>query len=163
MKYFPVLVFACILALSSCKEETASTAAAPSFSIDSVKAQISASNAKYGASFANNDSATFLASYTGDACLYAPNAEALCSGEGIAMFFRQGYQMGIRDIKLTTSEVVGGPDAVAETGKYELMSSDGKTMDKGKFIVIWKPVNGQWKMYRDIFNTDMPGMPPPAK
>jgi len=29
-------------------------------------------------------------------------------------------------------------------------------LDKGKYIVIWKKVDGEWKYYRDIFNSDLP-------
>ena len=64
--------------------------------------------------------------------------------------------MGIRNIKLTTQEVMGGKDAVAETGKYEMMDAGGKTLDNGKYIAVWKEENGKWKMYRDEWNSAMP-------
>ena len=48
----------------------------------------------------------------------------------------------------------------SEVGKYELMGDKDMSMDKGKFIVIWKNDNGKWKMYRDVWNSDMP--PPPT-
>jgi ketosteroid isomerase-like protein len=35
----------------------------------------------------------------------------------------------------------------------------GKVVDRGKYIVIWKREQGQWKLHRDIWNTSMP----PAK
>jgi hypothetical protein len=28
--------------------------------------------------------------------------------------------------------------------------------DRGKYIVIWRKVGCQWKLHRDIFNTNMP-------
>jgi ketosteroid isomerase-like protein len=33
---------------------------------------------------------------------------------------------------------------------------DMRALDKGKYIVIWKQEDGQWKLHRDIFNSSMP-------
>jgi hypothetical protein len=48
---------------------------------------------------------------------------------------------------------------LVETGRYEIYGAENKLMDKGKYVVAWKPVNGDWKLYRDIFNSDMPAAP----
>ena len=69
--------------------------------------------------------------------------------------------MGIRNIKLNTEEVSGGETAVVETGSYELFADNNVSIDKGKFIVLWKKENGKWKMHRDIYNSDIP-LPAPA-
>jgi hypothetical protein len=29
-------------------------------------------------------------------------------------------------------------------------------LDEGKYIVIWKQVEGQWKLHRDILNSSRP-------
>ena len=45
---------------------------------------------------------------------------------------------------------------LAETAHYEMYGADNKLLDKGKYVVVWKPVNGEWKLYRDIWNSSMP-------
>ena len=50
----------------------------------------------------------------------------------------------------------GGKDGVTETGTYEMFVDKNVSVDKGKFIVLWKQVDGKWKMHRDIWNSDMP-------
>lgn len=145
-----------LLALVSCNNETPVLAVTQAFPLDSVKAQIAASNEHYGAAFTNNDSAGFVANYTEDGCLFAPNMARICGRQGIGTFFRGGYDMGIRNIKLTTEEVTGGKEAVVETGKYEIMAQDGKVIDLGKYIVIWKEEDGVFKMHRDEWNSDLP-------
>ena len=70
--------------------------------------------------------------------------------------------MGISNIVLTTEEVMGGKDAVVETGKYEMFVGDKVSAEKGKYILVWKEENGKWKMHRDIWNSDAPPPPPPA-
>lgn len=143
----------------SCSEPTASVA--PAFSIDSAKAAIAASNKMYNESFAKNDSVAFVGCYTSDAVLMAPNMPALSGSDGIKAFFTGGYAMGIRGIDLVTTEVNGGPEMVYETGTYSVKDGTGNSLEKGKFIVIWKNVDGVWKMHRDIYNSDAPTPPPP--
>ncbi|MEP7144602.1 MAG: DUF4440 domain-containing protein [Ferruginibacter sp.] len=132
------------------------------FSLDSVKAAITAGNKLYGGYFAADDSAKFVDCYTSDACIFPSNMPKMCGPQAITAFFNGGYKMGIRNIKLTTNEVSGGKEAVMETGNYELLAAKDQVIDKGKYIVIWKEENGKWKMHRDIWNTDMPE-PLPAK
>jgi ketosteroid isomerase-like protein len=160
--FLPLATIVAVL-LFSCNSETAKTtetAAAPSFSLDSAKAAIAASNASFGSCFANGDSVNFVSHYTSNACINPSNMARMCGSQAINAFFSGGYKMGIRNIKLSTDEVMGGKDGVIETGTYELMADKGVSLDKGKFIVIWKEENGKWKMHRDIWNTDMPAAAP---
>jgi len=144
---------------TSCSEPTASVA--PAFNLDSAKAAIASSNKMYNECFAKNDSTGFVGCYTSDAILMAPNMPALTGSEAIKAFFNGGYAMGIRGIDLVTTEVNGGAEMVYETGTYSVKDGSGNSLEKGKFIVIWKNVNGSWKMHRDIYNSDAPPPPPP--
>lgn len=165
LKSATVFFIATITAITSCTnapEKTEPAAAVSTFSIDSAKAAIAASNKLYGECFATSDSAKFISCYTSDACIYVTNAPKMCGPQAITAFFNGAYKMGIRNLKLTTEEVTGSKEAVVETGAYELFADKGISLDKGKFIVIWKEENGKWKMHRDIWNTDMPA-PAPAK
>lgn len=147
----------------SCNDEAKEATATDSFNLDSVKAAIATSNATYASGFATQDSVGFTGHYTSDACINPTGVPQICGTQGITAFFNMGYQMGIRDIKLTTKEVMGGKDGVIETGNYEVLGAQGMSFEKGKFIVIWKEENGKWKMHRDIWNSDAPPPPVPAK
>lgn len=117
-----LLLFACaviLLGFTACNNEP-KTAGASSFSLDSVKAQIAASNAIYGDCFAKNDSTTFVACYTSDACINPSGVPKICGSAGINAFFGGAVKMGIKKIVLTTAEVMGGKDGVIETGSYDL-------------------------------------------
>ena len=60
-------------------------------------------------------------------------------------------------IQLETLEVQGSGDFAYEVGTYTLSGKrQGDHTDRGKYIVIWKNEDGQWKLHRDIFNTDLP-------
>lgn len=155
------VVIACTITLfTACSNEGATTDSA-TFSLDSAKTAIAASNKNFGASWATGDSAMFAGCYTSDAVLNAPNMPAMTGTAGITAFFNEGYKWGIRNVALQTNEVFGGKDCVVETGTYELFMENNVSGDKGKFIVMWKEENGKWKMYRDVWNSDLPCPPPP--
>jgi ketosteroid isomerase-like protein len=157
----PVILGVSCAFMYSCNDAKTGTVAADSFNLDSVKTAIAASNATYGSGFAAQDSVGFISHYTSDACVNPTGVPQICGTQGITAFFNMAHQMGIRDIKLTTKEVMGGKDAVVETGTYEVLGAQGVSFEKGKFIVVWKEENGKWKMHRDIWNSDAPAPPPP--
>jgi len=45
---------------------------------------------------------------------------------------------------------------ITEEGVFEINLKDGKQIDKGKYVVVWKKEDGKWKLYRDMSNTDLP-------
>ena len=71
--------------------------------------------------------------------------------------------MGSPDFKLEATEVWGDENMVEEVGVYTFNDANGTTLDKGKYICLWKMEDGKWKIYRDIFNSDMPAPPPPPQ
>lgn len=158
-----LLIASAISLLSSCNNEAAkSDPVAADFSLDSVKTAIEASNKVFGECWATGDSVQFAGCYTTDACINPPNLPRMCGSKAITSFFNGGYQMGVRNIKITTQEVMGGAETVSEMGSYEMFGDKNMSLDKGKFIVVWKQENGKWKMHRDVWNSDI--MPPtPAK
>ena len=142
--------------LSSCNNDGAKNGSVATFNIDSVKAAIASSNAVYGECFATGDSTKFANCYTADACINPPNMPRMCGTQAITTFFNAGYKQGIRNLKITTEDIIGSENSVAEIGKYEVLGDKAVSFEKGKFIVIWKNENGKWKMYRDIWNSDNP-------
>jgi len=40
--------------------------------------------------------------------------------------------------------------------EWKLFIKDGTEVDSGKAIVIWKKEDGEWKLFRDIINSDLP-------
>ncbi|MGB4843210.1 MAG: nuclear transport factor 2 family protein [Ferruginibacter sp.] len=145
---------------SACSNEAATTDTTH-FNLDSVKAAIAVSNKAFGESWATGDSAKFANCYTTDGVMSPPNMPAIAGTAAVTAFFNEGYKWGIRNIALKTNEVFGSKDCVVETGTYELFMENNVSGDKGKFIVMWKEENRKWKMYRDLWNSDLPALPPP--
>jgi ketosteroid isomerase-like protein len=153
-----ILTFAAVLCCIAAAGQSTSTSGS-SINLMALKTEIAANNKKFVTAVQNGDSVAIANNYHSDAKAYPPNSEVLDQRSGIASYFGAMKGMGIKSFNLTTTDVFGGPADVIETGTYEV--SDGtKTIDKGKYIVIWRKENGQWKNYRDIWNSDMPPTPP---
>lgn len=133
----------------------------PSFDLAAARTSIEAVNAEFGALVAKSDSAGIANLYTSDAKVLGANMPAVSGKSGIQSAFKGMLDMGIAGAKLTTTDVWGTEDLVAEEGSYSLTAKDGKEIDKGKYIVLWKMEDGKWKLFRDCFNSDLP--PAPAK
>jgi ketosteroid isomerase-like protein len=122
--------------------------------LDAVKTQIIAADKQFEDAFAKGDSLAMLNVYHPQAKVFPPNAEP-GDGKIMASFAANASKMGVKSVKLNSDEVSGGPEEVVETGTYEL--SDGtKAIDNGKYIVIWKKDGDKWKIYRDIWNSNIP-------
>ncbi len=118
-----------------------------------VRKVIEASNAIY-ADLANKEDASILTRYTDDACLLPPNAAPVCGKENMLKFFKSGPKV---QVKFTIQHLYGdGKEYVTEESTYEMTDMNGKKMDEGKVIVIWKKTNDGWKMYRDMFSSNGP-------
>lgn len=162
-KTFHLLIIFSAFVIASCNtastdEKTAAatdTKDTPAFDIAAARTAIEAMNVKFGESFRKKDSTAIASYYTGDAWLLPPNSEPV-KGSGILSLWGGFVNAGFSDLKLTTDEVTGNQDQVAEVGHYEIVGGDGKTADKGKYLVVWKPVDGGWKLHRDIWNSSLP-------
>jgi uncharacterized protein (TIGR02246 family) len=125
-----------------------------------VRSAIEAVNVKFGAAWGKKDAAALAALYTANATVMAPNGAPVAGSQAILEFWKAGLAVLPPVGKLTTAEVEAHGDTAHEVGTYELSAADGKVIDKGKYIVIWKREGGQWKMHRDIWNSDLPAAAP---
>jgi len=57
-------------------------------------------------------------------------------------------------IDMTESGQMGG--SAWSTGSYKILGADGKSLDTGKWIEVWAETENGWKIYKDIWNSDLP-------
>jgi uncharacterized protein (TIGR02246 family) len=120
---------------------------------------IVAANEQFMTAFGNSDDAAMAVLYTEDAKLMPSNSDFVSGNEAVRAFWKSVFDMGIKKAKLETLEVEGMGDTACEVGKYTLFTEGEQVVDSGKYVIIWKMVNGQWKLHRDIWNTNMPAHP----
>src|SRR5687768_38957 len=127
-----------------------------SFNLDSVKTHITEMNKSYGQRFKTNDAAFYKERYCKDAAVYSPNVPAVVGIDSIINFFYNGGNNAEAIIELPPNDIYGNADLEVEDGTYNFPDGKGGNVDKGKFIAIWKQEDGKWKLYREIWNTDLP-------
>jgi uncharacterized protein (TIGR02246 family) len=121
-----------------------------------VREAIVAADDQFMAAFDRGDAAGLAALYTEQGQLLPPNADFMIGREAIQAFWQGVMDAGIASAKIEVFEVEGHGDTAIEVSKYTLHAQGGEELDAGKFIVIWKHVEGEWKLHRDIFNSSKP-------
>ena len=118
--------------------------------------EIAAVNEQLAAAIAAGDAAAAASLYTEDGCFLAPNVDLIKGRAAIQQFMQGIIDMGIQGLKLQSLEVEIIGDTAFQVGTYQLVVEGGAEADSGKFIVVWKNVDGQWRLHRDMINTSLP-------
>ena len=126
-----------------------------------VQKAIDASEAKWSAALMKGDTAALMSVYAEDAITMAPNAKRATGRAAVSQMYAETMkEVKFPAVSIKSDDVIVSGDYAIETGTYRMTMQPkaGKSMDDvGKFITIWKKQpDGQWKMIRDIFNTDLP-------
>jgi len=125
-----------------------------------VRQLIEETNIKFGEFVQAGDASALASLYTEDTTLLPPpNAPMIKGREGVEAYWATGFQQGFKELVLTTVEVMAMGDMVCEIGNADAtFQPEGMEAfkDIGKYLVIWKNVDGTWKIYIDIYNSGLP-------
>ncbi|MDB6014175.1 MAG: hypothetical protein JWL65_6425 [Gammaproteobacteria bacterium] len=119
------------------------------------KSGIEAANAEFSALAAKGDGAGLAALYTTDGQVMPAGSDPVRGTEAIQKFWQGALDSGIAVVELKTLEVFGSGSTATEVGRYELRDKTGKTLDHGKYIVVWRHEGDKWKLLRDMFSTNV--------
>lgn len=117
--------------------------------------EIVEANKVFGNHFNNHDGAAIGQLYTEDGRLMPTGSPVLEGREAIGNFWSGIFELGINSAELTTVHVESHGDTAVEEGAYKLFGADNSQLDEGKYMIVWKEVDGQWHLDRDIFNTSV--------
>ncbi len=105
----------------------------------------------------NTGNASGLAAiYTADGQLLPPNNSIISGQDNIRTFWQGAIEQGIANAELDTIELEILGDTANEIGRFTLKAQNGDVIDTGKYIVIWKKENGNWKYHRDMWSSSNP-------
>ena len=96
---------------------------------------------------------------TQDAKAYPPNSDAVIGRAAIAALNSQWVSFDIKEFREETMDFYGNEDYLIDEGTYYLRYGKDNTIDKGKYMNVWKHVDGDWKIYSNMWNTSMPAVP----
>jgi ketosteroid isomerase-like protein len=157
---FMTLIVATIFisSFTSCNErakESTETIVEPTFNLSTAKEEIEAANKKFLTFFAARDSVGLANLYTQDAKFMNSGAPAITGRTNIQSALSGIMKSGITSANLITIEVWGTEDFITEEGELSLFVDEAEVY-QGKYMVLWKKDDGKWKLFRDIFNSNLP-------
>jgi len=105
--------------------------------------------------FNNHDAEGLAALYTQDAVLLPPNEPAVFGRDAIRATHQELFATGDFKIDIEALETVIDGQLAYVAGRYRMWTDDGDLVDRGKYIEIWRAVNGEWLIHRDMYNSSI--------
>jgi len=158
MYVIKVILVALILVTISCKkaEEKVSTEVKPTFDLASAKTAIETAGQTFVMAMNKGDSITLANCYTTDAKMMGPNQKAVIGRPAIQKVFSGWIKGGMPTFTMKTIEIWGNEEMMVAEEEWAFSDKDGKILDSGKSIEMFKMEDGKWRMYRDCYNSDLP-------
>ena len=158
LKQLIVLPVLCILAIGfqSCNEKPKEMEQTVNeFDLTAAKAEIEEANKNFMTLVAAGDSIGLANLYTNDAKFMSAGAPSVVGRANIQTAMSNIVKSGITGVDLRLENVYGTEDLLAEEGELTLfVGEDAVAVEK--YIVLWKKEDGKWKLFRDIFNSNLP-------
>ena len=157
---FAAAVLAVGVAITGCNTGSTKTgnsaAAAAPFDTVAARKAIDTVNQQVMDGVVKGDAMAVANCYATDASFMGANGPAINGRKNIETALDGMMKSGIGKLTVNTLHVWGSESGLAEEGTYVMTAKDGKQIDKGKYIVLWKKEDGKWKIFRDCANSDLP-------
>ena len=123
-------------------------------------AGLNAMQDQWQAAFDAGDAAAVAAIYAANGKVHPPNGKSVMGRRAIEAFW-VGFISSVGGAALNATDVYADGDVGYKFGTYMITDQTGAPADVGKYIEVWRYIDGRWQMLHDIFNSDMPLPEPP--
>lgn len=106
--------------------------------------------------FQRGDAEMIAAMYTDDAELFVPGVPVIQGKRAICDVWRGIVGNGGTSVSIDVREIQECSEMAFDTGHFTATDSDGRILNAGKWIVIWKRQAGTWSIHRDFMHWDTP-------
>jgi ketosteroid isomerase-like protein len=114
------------------------------------------SKKEFSMNFINGNINKIVERYTTDAKLFPNDSKIIEGYENISNQYTMPKNVKIISHKISPTEIKIVNENAYAYGTYEgitLMPEGERTSWKGKYVNVWKKVNGKWKVYLEIWNS----------
>jgi ketosteroid isomerase-like protein len=151
-----LLITFSIISCNSAGTSTATTEEEKSrFDLIVARKEIEEANRNFMDLVTKGDSVGLANFYTKDAKFMSGGGPAVAGRANIQTAMSEIIKSGITKVDLRTKDVFGTEDLLVEEGELTLFAKDD-VVGEEKYIVLWKKEEGSWKLFRDIFNSNLP-------
>ena len=158
IQLFKIVCASLILISMSCKkaEEAPAETAKPAFDLAAAKTTVETNYAEFEKAFNSKDSVGLANCYTADAKFMAPNDKAVEGRPAIQKTFTGWFKGETPKIAIKLVELWGNETNLTAENSWTMTAKDGKVLDEGKSLEVYKMEDGKWKLLRDCWNSNMP-------
>jgi len=142
--------------------DTSETVVFPTWKIDCIKRKtlsdkeiIERNTKSFSKAYMNLDYQALANHYSEDGKIFPTNSDIISGRHAIKLKWILPEGMSIKYHKVTPSEIKIIDDYAYDYGYYEGISLNYKNEEnpfKGKYVIVWKKVDNDWKIYLDIWN-----------
>lgn len=129
------------------------------FDITALRKIIEEKNSQFTKAHITGDTAFLNNIFTQDAKAFPPNSDVVVGRPAIAAANLEYINLGIKEFREETTAFYGNEDYLIDEGTYYFRYGKDNTIDKGKYLNVWKKEDGDWKMFTNMWNTSMPATP----
>ncbi len=105
------------------------------------------------------DAATIADFYAPDAVFLIPNGPPAEGPKAIGEAWKGLISLPNLSLnyRATRIDVAASGDLATAVGTYDLAFSgeSGRVRDEGKYVVVWRKLDGEWKVIADIYNSSL--------
>jgi uncharacterized protein (TIGR02246 family) len=140
------------LVLSGC-----GAASNPEVDLAAEEAALRQADEQFAAAASAKDMDALMSFYAPDAVMMMPNAPAVTGVGGIRDMYNQFLPTTSMSWSPAQVIVARAGDMAVTRGSFHmtLQTPAGPVEDRGKYLTVWKKVDGQWKVAFDAGNTDL--------
>ena len=164
IQLFKIALALLILTAISCKKAEEAPApqsepTKPAFDLAAAKTTVEAGYREFEKDFNAKDSVALANCYATDAKFMSPNQKATEGRPAILKSFTEWFKGDTPQMKINLVEVWGDENNLTAENDWTMTGKDGKVVDEGKSIEVYKMEDGKWKLLRDCWNSNLPAMP----
>jgi ketosteroid isomerase-like protein len=130
--------------------------AAASIDLAAVRSIIERKNAQFTAAHVAGDVAAIDAMFTRDAKSFPPGSEAAVGPAALHALTVEYLKSGIKAFTEQTTDLYGTSEVLIDQGEYSVTYGPDNTIERGKYLNVWKQEDGEWRIQANIWNTSPP-------
>ena len=136
--------------MAGCQQQQNENIESSSEKVDIQKARtiIEGLDKQFSKDFYNGDSVALANYYSSDAKFGSLKGKEILSAWG--RMIRNSINDNTRNLLFTTTAFTGDSVYMVDLGIYEERDDKNNLKNKGRYLVVWKQENGEWKIYRDM-------------
>lgn len=130
------------------------------FDLEATRQLIERENTRFTQAHLTGDIALIDSMFAPGAAAFPPGAPAVRGFPALHDFTVEYLKAGLTEFREETTDFYGNAEFVVDAGTYVVTYGPEPVNERGKYLNVWKNVNGTWKIQSNMWNSDPPVQTP---